>query len=263
MTSQDQILQNLYKKLKKLDCLKPSQNVNTIFQDLVQYVLNQKTEINISANTIDFIQKTCSKAEYELEKYWAQEIIHNKNPKKALQRFPYFQNYQQLTQLEWFSLLGCHHNHKHNFLFVGGGPLPLTALILAQKYQQTVTILEKEQEAVHLSQSLINILKMSEQIKIIHTDAQAYSDYGKYSVINIAALAGSALKEKTNIISRIHKYTKNDAHILARSSWGSRKILYKPFPKQDFLAPVLEIHPQNEIINSVLIFKKKETKFDF
>ncbi len=263
-TKQNQVsnpIGKLYKELVALKSYYPSKRVNYLFTQLVQYVLNPESKNIFSEEEVRKLQKICQTAEYEMEKFWAHKIIQSKNHKKTMQDFPYIENYRKLTQLEWFSLLSCTTHKTHSICFIGGGPLPLTAIILAQKYAQTITILDKDRLACKIAKKLVERLNLGNKITIIEADGSQYKDYKMFNVIMVAALAGMDRTGKEKIMLKIKQCAHKEAHILARSSWGMRKLLYRPLDQglSRLFNPIMEVRPQNDVINSVVIFKNSST----
>lgn len=247
-------LRAIYNKITELDNLKPSPETNKLFSKLVSFAVGQKKG-DLNNTELSKLQKICSEAEYELEKFWAEKIIGSSISKNALKKFPYNTNYKKLTQLEWLSLLGCTKHVEHKILFIGGGPLPMTAIFLAVDHDQKVTILEKEEEAYEISKKLVKSLGLGDKIKILHEDASEFKQYGKYNCFFVAALAGLEKNIKQTIIKEIQKQAPKNSHVLARSSWGSRELLYKPLQlKQHGLNPIIEVRPHNDVVNSFYIF---------
>lgn len=253
---QNSKLLNLYKRISLLKNYKPSKTVNSLFAELVKVALNDRDFNVLDSNKLKKLQRICSLSEFELEKNWANKIIKSSNAFLTLDHFPYVDNYRKLTKMEWYSLLSCSKHGDHNVLFVGGGPLPMTAIILASEYNKKVTILEKDTEAVEISKKLIKHLNLHNMINIIKSDASEFVNYRKFSVIIVAALAGVDKKIKKEILSRIHEQAKISTHVLARSSWGMREILYRPIDKDVFklFKTEIEVRPHNDIVNSVIIF---------
>jgi nicotianamine synthase len=250
-------IKELYNEISKLKELKPSKRVNHLFGELVKFVTS-KQKGTLTKKELINLRKICSKAEFELESYWTKEIIKSDESKEKLKEFPYYNNYEDLTCLEWNSLKACkiHHHHK-NTLFIGGGPLPLTAIILAVEYNANVTILDIDKNAVELSNSLIEKLGLRNKVEVISSSAQEFLDYDKFEVIFIASLVGNSIKEKKNIFSWIREKSKQGTHILARSVYGKRKLLYQPLDSRVYngFKPVIEVRPLNEIINSVIVLR--------
>lgn len=253
------MINKLYKDILNLDSLKPTYKVNKLFSSLVSYVLDPNNKNTLKETELEKLQEICSRAEYELEKHWAKKIIESDNPLKTLRKFPYFSNYRKLTQMEWFSLLSCTTHKTHKVVFVGGGPLPLTAIVMAQQYTDKITVLDIDETACELSSQLVRKLKLDKKIEIIKTDASKFENYKNYNAFVVAALAGANMNSKRKILQKIKKDSPKLSHILARSSWGLREILYKPLDKKlyDIFEPVIEVKPKNDVVNSFVIFNSK------
>ena len=252
-------INKIYKQIKNEQDLSPAPRINRLFGDLVQEVTHTFDEpAGLSQKEERLLQGVCSRAEYELERYWTERIVESRLPKKELAQFPYVKNYSDLTRLEWFSFQGCQTHKNHSVLFVGGGPLPLTAIMLAQNFGVSSTVIDCDKSAADLSKTLIDRLGLATMIKIRHIDAQQFEDYGRFSVIFIAALAGLLPTHKENIFLRIKQKAKKDTHIIARSSWGNRRLLYRPLSSGAYrhFEPILQIDPYTDIVNSVVILKK-------
>jgi len=251
-------LEELYIQITKLESYTPTPKVDELFSALVAFVLNNKEEnVSLTQTQRKKLQQISAKAEFELEWFWAQKISTSIEPKETLQNFPYIKNYQKLTALEWNALQACCNQVFQKALFVGGGPLPLSAILLAQHYKQEITILDNDEEACRLAERVISVLGLEKSVKIIHTDANEYLAYGDHTVIFVAALAGVDEVEKSAIVSKIKKLSVPHTHILLRSSWGSRKLLYPAVHASQFagLEHVIEIRPEDDVINSILIVK--------
>lgn len=246
----------IFNRILKLDTLKPSATTNDAFSDLVAYCSDNK-EVNLKQSQIKKLRELSSVAEYEMEVHWANKIVASKNGNKELEKFWYYKNYEQLVDLE-YSNVSCLYKKIDNVLFIGGGPLPLTAIVLSRKYNLTCTILERDLSSHAISVKLIEKLQLSDKIKIINTDAESYSDYGKFDIIYLAAMVGQDEKAKSTIISLIHNKLQKGKVLLCRSSHGTRKLLYTPIAKKLLkeVNPVLEVRPYNSIINSFFILQK-------
>lgn len=250
-------IQELYKELIELPALAPTDRVNALFTELVKKAVDSQSSYALDMAAVGKLQKICGEAECELEKYWARRIIDSKEPRVALEEFPYIKNYRELTKLEWHCVHGCAEQHDHRVLFVGSGAMPLTAIILAIEHGISSTVIDIDHEAVSLSQQVISMLGLADSITVICENAGTFSRYGDFTVIFLAALAGMSTKEKLDIFKQIKKLTTSATHLLARSSWGNRKLLYRPLPKSvyRFFTPVIEVHPHNDIVNSIIILQ--------
>lgn len=253
-----QSIQQIYGQVMSLQSFAPSKFVNHLFTQLVKIAVDSRSRDTLSSSQKKNLQLACSQAEFELERFWAKRIVNSKTPLQMLKRFPYLENYRKLTQMEWVGLQSCTVHTGHNVLFLGGGPLPLTAIILAQEYNIKVTVLDVSEDAVNLSSRLIKKLNLDDKVQVIHMSGQRFERYHEYDVIFLAALAGVHDSEKQAIFSQIHHSAAPETHILARSSYGKRQYLYRPLNLDAYknLSPIIEIRPYHDVVNSVVIFKQ-------
>jgi len=88
--------------MKDLNSFYPNIELNQKFEQLVNHCvfLSKETDDIIIDSKVLEINEFCSKAEFELEKYWANEIINNLNPWEKIYSFPYYKNYLELVKLE-------------------------------------------------------------------------------------------------------------------------------------------------------------------
>lgn len=252
-------IRKLYEQIQSEQDLSPAPRINRLFGELVREVTCAFDEKSgLSRKEERLLQEICSNAEYKLERYWAERIVASRSPEKELAQFPYIKNYSDLTRLEWFSFQGCQTHKNHNVLFVGGGPMPLTAIMLAREFGVPSTVLDCDGIAVKLSKKLIDRLGLTAMIKIRLVDARQFENYDHFSVIFVAALAGLLPANKEKIFLRIKQNAQKETHIIARSSWGNRRLLYRPLSRETYrhFEPVLRIDPYTDIVNSVVILKK-------
>ncbi len=134
----------IFNKILSLKTLKPSKETNQAFSELVKFGENSFNEISLKDEEVLKLRKLSCQAEYEMELFWADKIIHSKNPNKELENFWYYKNYQDLVTLEYLNIFNISNKIK-KVLFVGGGPLPLTAIILAIKFNLKCSVLEKDE----------------------------------------------------------------------------------------------------------------------
>ena len=247
-------LEEIYRQVTTLADYAPSPAVDSLFSALVSKAIDPFGDEMLSKKQCGCLQKICAHAEYEMEKYWAQEIIAGN---KTLNDFPYYGNYTDLTRLEWNALNSCADHTDHRVLFVGSGPLPMTAIILALNHGVHSTLIDNDPVAVALSQTLLQTLNLQHMIDVVCAEGSLFDTYEDFNVIFVAALAGSDASQKEKIFEYIQKKTSTHCHIIARSSWGKRKMLYPPLPKKVYrlFKPLIEISPYNEIVNSVVILK--------
>ena len=250
-------LKEIYQELQTYTSLKPSPRITELFTQLVTLSLQYDRKIPFPPSKQEKLQVMCSCAEYELEKYWADTLIASEKPHDVLTSFPYYKNYVDLTRLEWKSFQGCAHHHDHKILFIGGGPLPLTSIVLAEKHNISSTILDSDLHAVIQARRVIKKLGLEDKISVIRSAGETFDGFSNFNVIFVAALAGIDATVKEDIFKTIKKECPEKSHVIARSAWNNRKLLYKPLSKQVFsiLKPEIRVDTYNEIVNSFIIFK--------
>ena len=247
----------LYNELATLDDLSPSLMVDRYFSDLVHSAL-LISKVSLPVELVSNIQRLCSRGEFALEKYWSMRVTASNNPWEVLRCFPYYKNYEQLTDLEYQTLTSCDNHKKHRILFCGGGPLPLTAIILSAKYGEQVTIMDNNPTAVSLASNLLRVLGLETCITVILDDATTYESYAEFNTVFMAAMAGSTNLEKKTVFTNLQKQIQPDTHILARSSWAGRTLLYEPVSDDilNLFNLQAEMYPAAPIVNSILVLKK-------
>lgn len=248
------MLEEIYEEIEKLDNYIPCNKVNSIFSKLCNYCIkNDSLYENIYwDNKILNINKICAKAEFEMEKYYNNNIQNIYD----LKEFIYYKNYEDLSELEYINTKFLFKNEFKNILFIWWWPLPLTSIILAIKYNINSDIIDIDEESVNISKNLIEKLWLEDKINIFLGDAKTYKNNKKYDVVYIASLVflddnDEILKNIKNIDSKL---------FLTRTSHWLRQILYKKTDEkiiEKYFKTELIIHPKNDIINSILILTKK------
>lgn len=246
----------IFDRILQLDSLKPSKKTNDVFSDLVKFC-EQNNDISLKKPQIQKLRELSSVAEYEMEVFWAEKILNSKDTNKELEKFWYYRNYEQLVDLEYVNVVCLYKNIK-NILFIGGGPLPLTAILLCKKYGLSCTILERDLASYNTSVKLLEKLNLSRKIKVLNIDAENYSRYNTFNLIYLAAMVGEDEATKSSIISTVYTKLQKGKLLLCRSSHGTRKLLYTPIAKKLLkeVNPILEVRPYNSIINSFFILQK-------
>jgi pheromone shutdown protein TraB len=145
----------------------------------------------------------------------------------------------------------------NNVLFIWWWSLPMSAILLAKKYNIQVDIVDCDIEAVESWIKLINKLWLSEKIQYFLWNANNFKTDKNYDSVFLAALVFQS-NDINNILDNTQLLHFNSLFI--RSAEGVRKLLYKPVDKKlinNYFSPIFEVHPKNELINSILIYKKK------
>ncbi|XP_010458205.1 PREDICTED: nicotianamine synthase 3 [Camelina sativa] len=261
---------DLYEKISKLESLKPSEDVNILFKQLVSTCIPPNPSIDVTkmSDTVQEIRvnliKICGEAEGHLEHHFSSILTSfQDNPLNHLNIFPYYNNYLKLGKLE-FDLLTQNLNGfvPKNVAFIGSGPLPLTSIVLASFHLKDTIFhnFDIDPSANSLASLLVSSDPDISQRMFFHTvDIMDVTESLKsFDVVFLAALVGMNKEEKVKVIEHLQKHMDPGAVLMLRSAHGPRAFLYpivEPCDLQGF--EVLSIyHPTDDVINSVVISKK-------
>ncbi|KAI3509379.1 hypothetical protein L1887_24609 [Cichorium endivia] len=260
----------IYHKIIKLDTLKPSNDVNRLFIELVNTCI-PPSSINIAtlpANIQEIrskLIKLSGEAEGHLEAHFSTILGSFPNPLHHLNEFPYYSNYLKLSRIE-FDILTKHYSAlgqaPKRLAFVGSGPLPLTSIVLAS-YHLKDTIFHNydiDSSANVMASHLVSSDPDLSKRMVFHTAniMDVRDELKEYDVIFLAALVGMDIDEKVKVIDHLAKYMAPGALLMLRSAHGARVFLY-PVVDAELLQgfEVLSVfHPNDDVINSVVISRK-------
>jgi nicotianamine synthase len=255
---------DIYEALSSHQDLTPREEINNLFSSLVDIVISTPKDLSaqlLSTPEIQTIQQDllsiCSKGEYELELAYAKKIRESHVPYETLAEFPYIENYKNLTAME-VEHLQPHTSDAHRILFIGGGPLPLSAILMAQIHNIQVDILDKDEAACSVSKDVLQALGLEDRIRVIHGDISHTKTLDTYTAIILAALAGESRQEKDEIIQHIAKHTHKGTCLILRSVQDLGKLLYpEVILNNDAVTVVDFVHPTKDVINPILICTTK------
>ena len=169
----------------------------------------------------------CEKAECEMEFFWAEHFLRKgRIDIHDLKEFWYFDHYKNLCEDELRLLQGIRFK---TLTFLGSGPLPMTAILMAAMLDQSniqIKCVDYDEDAVRVSRALIRNLGLSDKVTIIQEDAAQYKPQ-KDEVLICASLMKDAQTVYTNL--------KNSpaAYCLVRDAEGVYQFLYMPAIKPD------------------------------
>lgn len=269
----DEILQikkekilEIHGRLSRAKNLKPSARNDALFSELVEIVKNTPAEQSALIlgskrirSIMDDLRSISSRAESELELFWVKKALKSTDAGETIRNFPYHANYEKMTDLEIETLRLCDIHKNHKALFVGSGPLPLSSIMMAQKYGICVDGLDMDEQAIDLSKKLIERIGLSDKISAIKGNVLDMQDFSKYQTIFIAALAGDNENEKTEIINHLVSKCAKDTHIVMRSVTDLGTLLYSeitPTQLKD-VEVIRRSKGTRDFINNIIIGKKK------
>ncbi|MEV6598664.1 nicotianamine synthase family protein [Actinoplanes sp. NPDC051346] len=265
---------SLYERLRAQSDLSPSPVVNALFAELVSACVHADagdapsvlSDPRIGEVRSDLI-RLCARGESLLEDAWARRVLASDDPGAETAAFPYFGNYEQLARLELHALAGAGHRPEtaRRLCFIGGGPLPLSAILLGRGLGVGVTVVDRDREAVELSRRLVDRLVPAQRINVVLADAASPFDMARAvaecDVVVVAALVGTTRAQKRAALRAIGMAAEPGTQVVIRSADGLRSLLYPTVDIGDVqdagLAPELLVHPLGEVVNSVFVARRR------
>lgn len=257
-------LHRLYHGLATAPTLAPGPAVDALFGELVRLVAyrpGERPEEVLADPVVRAIQphlhRLCSDGEYELERDWSRRIAASADPWAELARFPYHENYRQLTRLEYHALRGLGAGADVRVAFLGSGPLPLTSIVLAHEFGLRVDNVDVDAEAHALGARVAAALGLG-GLHAHHGDALGFDTLGGYDVVVLAALVGLDAGDKRHLIRHLRRGMAPGALLLVRSAHRLRSLLYPAVDVDDLVGftPEVVIQPFNDVINSVIVARR-------
>ncbi|HEY4005278.1 MAG TPA: nicotianamine synthase family protein [Pseudonocardia sp.] len=259
-------LLRLYQELMALPTLSPNARTNAVFSELVRvatYPGDSEIARQVLADAAirrisPGLRNLCAEGEVELERAWARRIAASSQPWRDLAEFPYFANYQRLTRLEHYAVLGVAECAPVRLLFVGAGPLPLTSLLLASQHGHTeIDNIDIDSEAVRLAQRLAGALGIA-SLRFRCADVLDCGDLAGYDLVYVAAMVGPHRGDKSRVVEHLYRRMRPGALLLARSAHSLRTLLYPPLALRDLAGfrPLIVLDPHTEVVNSLVIAEK-------
>ncbi|MCH8612019.1 nicotianamine synthase family protein [Arsenicicoccus dermatophilus] len=262
-------ISTIRRELHRTD-LRPSPTVDALFSELVDMVLTAPPGLfpavheGLGPAAVDDLRELCGRGETRLETAWARRLLEARDPFETLEEFPYLDNYRRLTRLE-LSALHAAGSRVRSVTMIGSGPLPLTAVVLAMELGITVTVVDRDPHSLAYGHDVIRALGLGRQITSHLGDATAgHLPVGGSDAVILAALVGADAEAKAKIMTATARAMAADSHLLVRSAAGMRALLYCPFDLHEegipaigtALTPVLEVHPHDDVVNSVVVFRR-------
>lgn len=264
----------LYEQLSRFGDLAPAPDVNTLFGELVRICVRADSraaplvlaDVRVRRLRPDLL-RLCSRGESLLEQAWAHRILQAADPWIELGRFTYLQNYQQLSRLELHTLAGAGHvpRPRGRICFLGGGPLPLSALLMHRELGVAVDVVDNEPGAAGLARRLLSRLAPGPGLRVSQGDATSAGDMAQLlagcDVVVVAALVGRTRDQKRAVLRAVGRAMDPGAYLVVRSAHGLRSLLYAVVEPGDVAeaagcVPQVLVHPLGDVVNSVLVARR-------
>jgi hypothetical protein len=155
--------------------------------------------------------------ETELER----RFVHGLTPSSTIDDYALAGRFRRLIKREIELLAPA--GRPERLLFIGSGPLPVSAILAHEYLGVPVDCIDVDTGAVADSCRLLQNLHLSDAVRVIHADGTAIDARG-YDAILIALLA----KPKNEILASLARSARKDCRIVCRTSEGLRKLVYEP-----------------------------------
>ncbi|KAM0850109.1 hypothetical protein ACQ4PT_053304 [Festuca glaucescens] len=203
-----------------------------------------------------------------LEAHYSDILTAFDNPLDHLDRFPYYENYVNLSKLE-HGFLARHAAAPGRVAFIGSGPLPFSSLFLATNHLRGTRFDNYDRCGASNDRARRLVAAAEEDVRArmaFHTADVAdltAEELGAYDVLFLAALVGMASEEKAEAIAHLGKRMADGAALVVRSAHGARAFLYPVVELDDIRRGGFEVlavyYPTgDEVFNSFIVARKVE-----
>jgi hypothetical protein len=185
-----------------------------------------------------------------LEIQEAYDTLDSEEPWKQLKLYHYYERYLILVRNE-AQFAGFSAGDR--VAFIGGGPLPLTPILLQTRYDVDGISIEIVPQIAALSELVLDKLGLASAIDVTCGDETALSDL-TYNGVVVAALA----EPKKRIFRNLRSLVPRETKILYRTYSGMRAILYAPVVNEDLVGfqEVGRVLPTGKVNNTSVMIRK-------
>lgn len=170
----------------------------------------------LDQETITRLQDLYREFETGLEFEFAIKLLEGR---VSLKDYPLYRRFKRLTKKE-IDLASI--SDLDRVLFIGSGPFPISAILMAEKTGVQIDCIDSDPDAVEKSRHVLEKTGLEEQVKVFLDDGISGNTIN-YPVIIIALLA----QPKERILGNIWRHAPQDARVICRTSEGTRSIFYK------------------------------------
>jgi len=202
---------------------------------------------------LKIIRKFYAEVGTNLEVHNALDILAAEEPWAKLESFHFFDRYVILVRTEE-ALAGISTGER--VVFIGGGSLPLTLMLLNAFFGVKGISVEIVPEMAEISKRVIDKLGFSSEIEVVCGNETTLSHLF-YDVVMVAALA----EPKKRIFRNIRRLAPPETKILYRTYSGMRAILYAPVIKEDLIGfqELERVLPTGKVNNTSVLIRKERT----
>jgi nicotianamine synthase len=194
---------------------------------------------------------------YDLERYWATMLLEK--PGSSLSDYPKYEQYLLRADVE-FHLLNTIATHQiGTILFVGCGPLPVTAIILADKFNITADYLDVSLDALSVAKAIHQRFFPQRQARWYHTDILKFNDFRAYDAVMVAASVGRDEANSTAILQHLSTAMTPGQYLVLRPPYLLEKLLLSGITLSDLVGFKLyraELASEDDILYRIFAQKR-------
>ena len=182
------------------------------------------------------------------EVHLARELLTTDDPWKTLRCFPLYPRYEVLVH----SMLRAMPPQSGGRLaFIGCGPVPVTLILLASKYNIPSVGLDSDRKTVNLARRVIRCLGLEKKIEIVAGDEWAL-DQLDWGMVLTAALAEPKARIFRNLRKILHD--RGPAPVIYRTYSGMKAVLHEPVRSEDIAGfhVVDTVQPSGRVNNTTV-----------
>jgi nicotianamine synthase len=201
------------------------------------------------------LQRIFATGSYLYERQSARRMLAEPDVRDVLrQRYPFYQQYWRATALEFNAAAAFLEHPAKRVLLAGSGPLPLTSIVMAERFDVTVDNLDIEPEANAIAEDLVQRLGLSGRLGFISDDVARAENLEGYDIVWLAALAGSS-RDKRRILRQLRTRMRPGSVLAVRTATQLRSLLYSSIRPEDMREFDLKLglQPYTDNYHSVLI----------
>ncbi|MHA6484849.1 nicotianamine synthase family protein [Paenibacillus sp. strain BS8-2] len=206
------------------------------------------------------LREKLSVAEFLTELDDAKQICERPDPVlNIVTEWPSWRIYLSLVCKELFALQQFKRHGADGaaspIVFVGSGPLPLSAIILHQFGHVEVVCLEMDMDAYATSCRLLQRMGLQDTVKVVHINGAEF-DYSAYDRIFIASL----VRNKLAVLHQICR-TSHNPLVAVRTAEGMKQIMYEAIDESELLQHGWSVQARTSpdedlVINSTLFLER-------
>lgn len=240
--------------------------INRLSLQLRSHYLSEEIQSVLSNDYIRMnlgkLQHKLSEAEFLAELGDSRDICNSESSVlDALIKLPTWNIYGTLVSQELSTLRQLirqdSHTEKLPIIFVGSGPMPLSAIILHQLSDVKVICIEMDSIAYDASCYLHERLGLEDKVTVVMGNGSEFN-YSSYSQIFVASL----VRNKMEVLERIIQ-TASDPLVAIRTAEGMKQIMYEAIDeshlnKQGWRILGRTCPKENLVINSTLFIEREK-----